>query len=553
MKLRHLLHPLYNNPLLHPHTGRQLWVYGVTALGASLGDAGLLAGIRWAMQVFQGSQSAHDITLWLVFMVALVAWRFFTQYQRLQQQENIWLWFENHHKSLLSTILFNCDYGALRTQGEFALVRQWNEDMRVLKQGALACALGVQAVIQLIIFIPVLMYLSWQITLFLLIVVAPGISVLQKRLLGLAKPMQGEHSLWMAWLDVMNAWMELFTRWRGGSLLQEQQKDIAKRTATQMEYSRGLAKQKSQWIALGEVVSSLAVVLVFAFGMVLVHVEYLEVGAFLLFGSALVLAYKPAKDASRILPVFQESKNAWQRVQQCYTLHPKRDSRIVVPEHTLQLHSVCFRYQSGSPWVLHNYSQQSDLQKPILLNGPNGSGKTTLLKLIAGLEHPAPAPALGCLGEHEQFVSNKPGIFVPQEFTQSMVYLDQFPVLPSGKYVVQMLAQGVIPEPLRSHLLGNILENLENLKEQEYDWDTKNCHRFLSGGQVQRVALALVIACNAKVWLLDEPFSALPHGQREPLLELLLDYCQRNSITVILSMHDTVSPAILHRVTLWQL
>jgi sulfate/thiosulfate transport system ATP-binding protein len=160
------------------------------------------------------------------------------------------------------------------------------------------------------------------------------------------------------------------------------------------------------------------------------------------------------------------------------------------------------------------------------LLGPSGSGKSTLLRIIAGLE----TPDVGVVEIGEEDVTGKParsrGVgFVFQHYAP-------FKHMTVARNVAFGLAVRRRPRgeiDARVHDLLALVR-LEGLAE-----------RFpsqLSGGQLQRMALARALAVQPQVLLLDEPFGALDAQVRGELREWLRRLHDEIHVTTIFVTHD---------------
>ena len=138
--------------------------------------------------------------------------------------------------------------------------------------------------------------------------------------------------------------------------------------------------------------------------------------------------------------------------------------------------------------------------------GKSGSGKTTLLNVIADLI------------EHEGKCDVDKAAMVFQTPCLSPVSVKN-----NVKLVVDGKDDGKIDEVLRV--------------AQIYDSRDEKATR-LSGGEQQRVSLAMAFASDAPVLLLDEPFKSLDYGTRNKLYETLTDLLATYNKTVLLVTHD---------------
>jgi NitT/TauT family transport system ATP-binding protein len=165
----------------------------------------------------------------------------------------------------------------------------------------------------------------------------------------------------------------------------------------------------------------------------------------------------------------------------------------------------------------------------VCLIGASGCGKSTLLRIVAGFEQASDGYVF--VGGRE--VSG-PG---PD---RGMVFQDYglFPWLT----VRQNIGFGPAARGLRKALIRETTDRFIDMVGLSQFADAYP-HQ-LSGGMKQRVAIARVLANDAKVVLMDEPFGALDAMTRERLQDELLDIWARTKLTVIFVTH-AIEEAIL--------
>jgi putative spermidine/putrescine transport system ATP-binding protein len=158
--------------------------------------------------------------------------------------------------------------------------------------------------------------------------------------------------------------------------------------------------------------------------------------------------------------------------------------------------------------------------------GPSGCGKTTLLRLVAGLE----APSRGRILLDGEDITDTPAH--KRGFGMVFQSLALFPHLTVGENIAYSLRVQKVDKPSR-------LERTEALLELVQLTGLADRHiAQLSGGQRQRVAIARALAVEPRLFLLDEPLSALDAKLRENMQLELRMLQQRLGITTILVTHD---------------
>lgn len=169
----------------------------------------------------------------------------------------------------------------------------------------------------------------------------------------------------------------------------------------------------------------------------------------------------------------------------------------------------------------------------LALLGPSGAGKSLVLRCLLGLA-PAGARVTGTLewGDRRIELADRSALaqlrgrglaLVPQAAAAS---LD--PVRTIGRQ---------LREIRELHDPGAGSE--EGLAEVGLPPEVAGRHSLtLSGGQAQRVALALALACRPAVLLADEPLASLDCVARAALLELLFARCDARAVALVLVSHD---------------
>ena len=177
----------------------------------------------------------------------------------------------------------------------------------------------------------------------------------------------------------------------------------------------------------------------------------------------------------------------------------------------------------GGVEALNDISLDFPEGKLTTLLGPSGCGKTTLLKIIAGL---LPATSGEVLVEGRPVTGPGP--------ERAFVFQD-FALMPWAT-VVRNVAFGLelrgMARAEREAVAARYIEQM-GLR----GFESKYPHE-LSGGMRQRVGLARALAVNAKVLMMDEPFSAVDEQTRRKFQEDLLELVAKERKTFIFVTHS---------------
>lgn len=166
----------------------------------------------------------------------------------------------------------------------------------------------------------------------------------------------------------------------------------------------------------------------------------------------------------------------------------------------------------------------------LLIEGHNGSGKTTLLRILCGLILPD-AGQIKWSGDDIQ--KNR------HDFAQAIAYVGHHDGLKGECTPLENL------ELARAlHDSGNDYDSKQALAELGlYGFDHQLC-RTLSAGQRRRVALARIRISPAKLWILDEPLTAIDKTGIADLEALITRHLQAGGMAVLTSHHALNLPQV---------
>ena len=193
----------------------------------------------------------------------------------------------------------------------------------------------------------------------------------------------------------------------------------------------------------------------------------------------------------------------------------------------LQVQNIQFSYQDKKN--IDNLSFSLEKTKHLAIIGESGCGISTLLKLIYGLYDLDKGHIfwndIAVLGPKYNLVPGMPFIkYLAQDF-------DLMPFISVAENVGKYLSN-FFPEAKQARIAA-LLEIVEM---------TEFAHvkaKLLSGGQMQRVALARVLALEPEILLLDEPFSHIDNFRKNSLRRKLFAYLKQQNITCIVATHDS--------------
>ena len=232
--------------------------------------------------------------------------------------------------------------------------------------------------------------------------------------------------------------------------------------------------------------------------------------------SQLYLKLEPSASAQQI-PLTPKEAKVWfdQLPDTCFKPLPQQSNSTVHGTNSILLKckDIYFQYTKESPLILERIHLEVPQGAFLALLGGNGSGKSTFLKVLAGIL----TPLKGKIQTHA-----------------SIGYLPQNPMVLFHEATVRAQLRSALPENPSSqeeqelNQLISFLSLQPLLEHHPYD---------LSGGEMQKVALATVLLIQPDLLLLDEPTKGLDPYFKEQLAQYLKTLLSQGK-TIIMVSHD---------------
>ena len=183
-------------------------------------------------------------------------------------------------------------------------------------------------------------------------------------------------------------------------------------------------------------------------------------------------------------------------------------------------------------YIIKNMNLEIPMGKITMIIGSNGCGKSTLLKTIARILTPRKGEIkLNGISIKEQ---------APKDIAKKMAVLPQSPNVPSGLLVKELVSYGRFP--YQSALGGLKQEDIDMVNwAMEVTGITAYADRAvdsLSGGQRQRAWIAMALAQETEILVLDEPTTYLDMAHQLEILLLLQKLNREQNRTIVMVLHE---------------
>ena len=215
----------------------------------------------------------------------------------------------------------------------------------------------------------------------------------------------------------------------------------------------------------------------------------------------------------------------------------------------IELQALAARHPAATPAsapALQALSLQFAAGEQVAVIGPSGAGKTTLLQVLAASLRPSGGAVR--LGGQDPWQLRAGAL---RQLRGQLFLSPQVPPLPPRQRVVTSVLAGRLPAmglwgSLRSLFYpADIPAAFEALNH--FDLSDKLFDRVdrLSGGERQRVGLARALLAPSRLWLIDEPLSALDPLRARLAMSVLTEQARLRQATLVATLHQ-VDMALAH-------
>lgn len=207
----------------------------------------------------------------------------------------------------------------------------------------------------------------------------------------------------------------------------------------------------------------------------------------------------------------------------------KPSNKILTEDMAIELKDIWFKYDKTSEPTISHLSLKVKKGEFYSILGGNGTGKSTTLSIISNQRKPFKGKVL---------INGLP----IKKYKNNSLYKENLGVLPQNPQ--SLFVFETVKEDLEEVFIFDKLEKIEverrvlDVAEKLNITNLLNKHPYdLSGGEIQRAALAKVLLLNPKILLLDEPTKGLDAYSKEEIGNLLLKL-KKEGMTILLVSHD---------------
>ena len=388
--------------------------------------------------------------------------------------------------------------------------------------------------ILIIFYFSTLIYTSWQLTLFTLIVVpvmAWGMGIVGKKLKRQSLKAQGK------WSDTMSQLEETLGGLRIIKAFIAEDKMVERFTKVSNELREASGKVSTrQALAhpLSEFLGTIMIMIVLWFGgtLILSDSAPIDAATFIFYMVILYSVLNPLKEFAKAGYNIPKGLASMERVDKILKAENNIKESATPVELTefrdrIEFHDVCFSYEDGKP-VLKHINLTIPKDKTIALVGQSGSGKSTLVDLIPRY-HDVTSGEITLDGVNiKDFRIKALRSLIGNVNQEAILFNDT---------IFNNIAFGVDGATMEQVVNAAKIANAHDFimeKENGYDTNIGDRGGKLSGGQRQRISIARAILKNPSILILDEATSALD-TESERLVQEALDRLTTSRTTIAIA------------------
>lgn len=201
---------------------------------------------------------------------------------------------------------------------------------------------------------------------------------------------------------------------------------------------------------------------------------------------------------------------------------------------TIDMHNVCFSYCNSSSNAINDVSLHIQAGEVVAFVGPNGAGKSSLVKLLSRLYVPSSGEILFNNIPYQQYEIDS--------FRDVLGYVFQETKVFAASIIENVLMRKIMDRQRDESLVSSALKHvglyerfcvLPNGLYTHLSNEFNNEGINLSGGELQRLAIARVLVRKCKLIIFDEPFSSLDVDSEEQILECILSLPEHPTVILI--------------------
>ncbi len=398
--------------------------------------------------------------------------------------------------------------------------------------------------ILIIIYLVALFAISWELTLFVLIVLPIAgyvMGAVGKRLKRDSLEGQTQWGRLMSMVEETLSGLRIIKAFNAERQISDRftkANEQYRRTISQVYARQGLAHPMSEFLGT----TAIAIILWYGGNLIFAGDSSITADAFIYYLVVFYSIINPAKELSRASYSIQKGLASMTRIQTILD-YPERITDPAEPlpvtfERSISYEDVSFRYEE--PWVLHNLSLTIPKGQMVALVGASGAGKSTLVDLLPRF-YDVTSGRITIDGTDIRQVR-------ASELRELIGYVNQTPILFNDTIrnnITFGMERAVSDEEVRTAAeAANATEFIDQLPEG-LEYNIGDGGSKLSGGQRQRLSIARALLKDSPILILDEATSALDNVSEQLVQEAIQRLVSDRTTIVIAHRLSTIMHADL--------